>query len=298
MRHELVVCTRNRPDDTLRCLESVATQTRSPDRVIVVDSSDTDATKHVTETFARTSGLAVDFFHSAPGLTLQRNAALDHLDESTDVVHFVDDDAILDPAYLHGILATFEDHPQAGGAGGRICNLPEHLPNRLRRILLLNSRDQGVLLRSGVNVLSFTGDRPRRVGWLSGCSMSYRCRSITGLRFDESRSGNGVGEDVDFSARVAARAELVWTPLAVLEHRQSAINREDQATVMRRVIRSRWRLAADRVGQVSRTAVLYAIAGEVLISLTKAGRHRSRGLARHAFAHLAAVGDIIKGTPV
>ncbi|MGW1809118.1 glycosyltransferase [Streptomyces sp. NPDC002078] len=276
----------------------MATQSARPDRVLIVDSSTTDATRRVSEAFARRSGLDVEFVHSAPGLTLQRNVALDHLLEKTDVVHFVDDDVILEPDYLRWILAAFDEWPLAGGVGGKISNLPDHTARWYRRTFMLESRTQGALLRSGVNVLNFTGRHPRQADWLSGCSMSYRRSSITGLRFDESRAGNGVGEDVDFSARVGMRSQLVWTPLAVLEHRQSPINREDTALVTRRVIRHRWRLACDRVGRVSRTAVLFAITGEVFLSLFLAGMLRSRHYARHAAAHAAAVSDIVKGIPV
>lgn len=298
MRHELVICTRNRADDTRQCLISVAGQSALPDRVLVVDSSDTDATRRVTEAFRGRSGFAVEFVEAPPGLTMQRNVALDCLDESTDVVHFVDDDTILDPGYLHEILAAFETHPEAAGVGGRISNLPEHAPRWYRRAFLLDSRREGVLLPSGVNVLSFTGERPRRVDWFSGCAMSYRCRSIAGMRFDESRTGGGMGEDVDFSARVAARAQLVWTPRAAVEHRLSSVNREDPGMVLRRMIRHRWRLASDGVGRVNRAAVLYAIAGEVFVSLVLAALHRSGHYARLAVASVAGAADIIRGVPV
>jgi GT2 family glycosyltransferase len=298
MRHELVICTKDRPCEARQCLESVALQTERPNRVIVVDSSATEATRRAVEEVSRVTGLNTWFLHTRPGLTLQRNVGLDHLDESTDIVHFVDDDTILEPGYLQGILSGFEQLPEAGGVGGRISNLPEHQPHWHRRLFLLNSRRQGVLLRSGVNILSFTGDRPRRVGWLSGCSMSYRCRDIAGLRFDEGRAGNGVGEDVDFSARVAKRAPLMWMPTAVLEHRQSPVNREEEAAVMRRTIRHRWRLAMHGVGPVTRGAVLYGVLGQIVISLAKAGTRRSRYSLRMAVTSAVALIDIAKGLPV
>lgn len=298
MRHELVICTRNRVDDLRRCLDSVAAQSRLPDCVIVVDSSDTDATRRVTEAFANRTGPAVRYVRTAPGLTLQRNVGLDHLAASTDVVHFVDDDTVLESGYLCEILAVFETRPDIGGVGGRDVRLPEPDPVWYRCLFLLNSRRQGVLLRSGVNVQSATGDSERLVDWLSGCSMSYRCRIIGGMRFDESRSGVGPAEDVDFSARVAERARLVWTPLARLEHRLSPVNRDDAAMTLRRTIRSRWRLARDHVGAVNRVAVIYGVSGEFLISMLLAVRCRSRFYGRLAIASATGAGDILKRTPV
>ncbi|MER5469970.1 glycosyltransferase family A protein [Streptomyces sp. NPDC002935] len=303
MRHEMIICTRNRPNDLRRCLESVAEQKSLPDRLIIVDSSDADSTRQVVEGFAETHDwMSVKFLRAAPRKTVQLNMALDLLDKSTDFVHFTDDDIILDPEYTSEILALFEESPSCGGIGGRISNLSERRASGLARwyrcLFLLDSPRQGALLSSGMNVMCRTGSRPRRVGWLSGCSMSYRHSAIRGLRFDETRAGNGMGEDVDFSARVAERTELLWTPRAVLDHLLSPINREDDLWVRRRGIRSRWRLAVLGVSPVSRAAVLYSVLGDALMLLAMAGVFRSRRYMREAAADAAAVLDIVKGVPV
>ena len=128
--------------------------------------------------------------------------------------------------------------------------------------------------------------------------MSYRRRSIEGLRFDETRLGYGMGEDVDFSARVAARAPLVWTPLAAIEHAESQINREDDFLLARRTVRSRWQLAKHGVSPVSRTAVIYAAIGDALRLLVMAGVFRSHHYLRQAAATFTSFVDIIKGVPV
>ena len=128
--------------------------------------------------------------------------------------------------------------------------------------------------------------------------MSYRTSEIVGLKFDEARTGNGIGEDVDFSARVAARAPLLWTPSAILEHRQSPINRETANLVQRRVIRHRWRLARDKVGGVRRATVLYAVMGEVLVASYKAIRLRSRHYGSFALANAMGLADVVMRRPV
>ena len=60
----LVLCTRNRPDEVRTCLETVRVQTRVPDRVLVVDSSDDDATERIVADFA--DGVADGLGHRAP----------------------------------------------------------------------------------------------------------------------------------------------------------------------------------------------------------------------------------------
>ncbi|WP_306978592.1 glycosyltransferase family 2 protein [Streptomyces canus] len=301
MRHELVICTRNRADDLRQCLESVAAQSNPPCRVVIVDSSDGDSAERVAEEVAGRGSLVIKFVHTAPGLTLQRNAALALIEESTDVIHFVDDDMVLDRDYLRLILSAFREHPNCGGVGGRISNLPKRRAKGIvrwfRYAFLLDSPRPGVLLPSGVGVICRTGDQPRPVDWLSGGSMSYRRRCIAGLRFDESRSGYGMGEDVDFSARVAGRAPLVWTPLAVIEHRYP-FNHGDNIQLRRRAVRSRWQLAKHGVGSVIRAAVVYAVIGDALMLLAMAGVFRSRHHARQACATLVGLVDVIKGLPV
>ncbi|WP_181802889.1 glycosyltransferase family 2 protein [Streptomyces shenzhenensis] len=302
MRHELIICTRNRADDLRQCLESVAAQSRLPDRVIVVDSSDTDATRRVVDDFRSGSGLAVTFASGPARKTVQMNAALKLLDTATDIVHFTDDDVVLDREYLAEILATFDAHPECGGVGGRIADLPPRrakgLVRRVRRAFLLDSARQGALLPSGMNTMCRTGSGPYRVDWLSGCSMSYRRRAIDSVRFDETRARAGSGMDLDFSARVAARTQLIWTPRAFLNHSASDIERDDELLVRRRVVRSRWRLARIGVGPVNRPAVLFAVMGDTLMLLAMTVVFRSRTHLRQAIANGVGVIEAVRGVPV
>lgn len=297
MRHQLVICTRNRADDVATCLESVFAQTTQPDSVLIVDSSTDAKTKMLVDSLI-SPPCPIIYMPSLAGLTHQRNVALSVASGAADVVHFVDDDAVLEPAYIEEILACFAQDPIVGGVGGRISNLPQHSPQWYRTLLRLNSSRQGALLASGVNVLAFTGASVRRVDWLSGCSMSYRTTAISGLWFDEERRGNGVGEDVDFSARVAASHPLAWTPFAVLEHRQSPVNREAVNFVQRRVIRSRWRLASQGVGGVRKAAVVCAVLADAAIALGKAARFRSRHYGLYAWANLLGLVDASRGKEV
>lgn len=297
MRHELVICTKDRPDEVRRCLDTVLPQTRLPDRVLVVDSSDSPATQHVVRTFVDAIP-RVDYVRSEAGLTRQRNVALDALAAETDVVHFVDDDTLLDEDYLASILDVFERRPEAVGVGGRISNLPEHSPRLYRRLLLTDSSRQGALLPSGKNILCFNGSSVRPVDWLSGCCMSYRRSKLRGLRFDEMRGGNGIGEDVDFSARAARVGPLLWTPHAVLEHRQSQVNRYDAYQAARRGQRSRWKLARDGVGEVRQPAVLLAALGEASILGVKAVCYLSRSSWRGGLGILHGLVDVARGRSV
>lgn len=270
MHHEVIVCTKDRPTELRRCIDALRMQRQRPRRVVVVDSSTS-----LVEFMSEELPFAILHLPAEPGLTHQRNIGLALLLADTDIVHFLDDDAVPDPEYIGEIAAAFDNFPSAAGVGATITNLPTHRPWLLERLFNLNSRRQGALLKSGVNILSFTGDGDRQVDWLSGCCMSYRLSLVRGMTFDERRRGNGLGEDVDFSSRARSRGPLIWAHGARVQHLQSMVNRDDAASVVRRGVANRWQLAVDGVGGVRRTNVIYATAGLILIHLCRAVRSRS-----------------------
>ena len=127
LRHDVVIATRDRPDELAGCLASLGRQERAPRAVWVVDASDGDATAEVCR--ATPPGLDVRHLRSAPGTGLQRNVGIDR--STADVLHFVDDDVILEPGYLAALAAVYDadaapagDPRQVLGVGGLPTNLP------------------------------------------------------------------------------------------------------------------------------------------------------------------------------
>jgi glycosyltransferase involved in cell wall biosynthesis len=230
LRVSVVICTRNRPDDLAACLGSLAVQTRRPQQVIVVDASDGDASVAVVERWrAAAGGADVRVIRSRPGLTRQRNRGVDEAGGA--VVTFLDDDVVLDPGYLDAIVPLFELDPGIGGVEGTVVMPPlrgrRRLANAVRHLFAMNSlgRRRGVK-RSGCVTYDPTPRVPRPVTCLVGCNMSFRRVVFARFRFDEWYDGYGLGEDADFSYRVARRWRLVQTPYARCLHRQSPVARE------------------------------------------------------------------------
>lgn len=288
VRHEVVVCTKDRPMELRRCLEALRAQDDRPDRILVIDAS----------TGARTSALRAgantEHVSARPGLTSQRNRALSMLLPDTEIVHFLDDDAVPEPGYLREMNAVLLRTEGAAGAAGCITDLPSHSPWLLERLFLLNSRRQGALLRSGVNVLVFDGSEDRSVEWLTGCCMSYRVRLIAGLQFDERRVGGGLGEDVDFSSRAAARGPLVWTPRARTAHLYSPLGREQARNVVRGDVLHRWRLASDGVAGVKRGWVIYSTLGIAVVQTARAARNRTAEPLQAGLGALLGLVDVLR----
>ncbi|MFA7430446.1 MAG: glycosyltransferase [Rhodospirillaceae bacterium] len=97
----VVICTRNRPKELARCLKSFATQTRTPDQVVVVDNaSDDDSTRLV----ALAAG-AEYVLEPRVGLDRARNAGARAA--RCDIVAYTDDDVVLDPHWLERLASGF-----------------------------------------------------------------------------------------------------------------------------------------------------------------------------------------------
>jgi glycosyltransferase involved in cell wall biosynthesis len=100
----VAVCTRDRPDDLARCLESL---TRMPDdgqELMVVDSaSATGATRNIAGRYPRVRYIRED----RPGLDIARNRAL--REARGEIVAFTDDDATPDAGWLRALHANFGD---------------------------------------------------------------------------------------------------------------------------------------------------------------------------------------------
>ncbi len=275
-RSELVLCTRNRVDDLRECLTSVFGADCPPERILVVDSSDGDGTEQLVAAMSDKCPVALEYVRGPVGLTLQRNVGLSLLRPSTQVVHFLDDDVVLEPDYFVAVDAAFGTDAGIAGVGGKITDAESFEPSRLYSLLLLSGR-QGAVLRSGHNMMATDHVADTDVEWLSGCSMSYRVGHIDGLRFDVRRAGYGLGEDVDFSMRAAERGRLVWTPAARLEHHQGDRGPNYYFVMRRAGVRNQWMLASDRLGRVRRWAVVYATLAWVLKgSLAAAARGNLR----------------------
>jgi len=203
----VIVATKNRSEAIERYALASLERSAFRDFVCVVwDASDDERTRKVVEgawTFP------IRYFEAPrPGLTSQRNDAVDHVLEhipSVRYVLFIDDDSELSQDSLEGVLQTFENEDVWG------VNVP-HAPileedgNRekeIRNKVLASSRS-----RVMTSYLYNRGTCPEPHGidvdWLSGCGMAFR-REVFGeleLRFPEEFQhfgGYALGEDLALS---------------------------------------------------------------------------------------------------
>jgi len=296
MNDDLIICTRNRPMDLSRCLESVARQVRIPDRIIVCDSSDGPDIAHLVQDLAADPllGHRFTYLSAAPGLPRQRNLAI--ADSSGDVVHFIDDDVVLDPRYFKHIDEVFESDcgGTIGGVGGLITNLPDHRPRWILELLQLDSHRQGTVLRSGRNVLVFETDGLVEVDWLSGCSMSFRRVVFEDNEFNEKLVGYALGEDVDFTFRVGQACRLVVCGSARLQHLSSPVGRLQRKELVRKELLHRYWRVRDGIGNLSERAFWVSVGGQLAWLAYQAAARRSRYSAKEMWWTLLGILDIAR----
>jgi GT2 family glycosyltransferase len=262
----LVLCTRNRPTEVRTCLETVRVQTRVPNRVLVVDSSDDDATASVVVGLATAwpDSSVITYLRCEPGLTRQRAAGIDA--STGEIVHFVDDDTVLDPGYVAAIVATFaaDRDGSLGGVGGFVTDQPPHSFGKVDAWLGLDGASEGVVLPSGRNVRVYTEpSEPIAVDWLPGCAMSYRRAVFATERpnIDLGRDRNG--EDVELSYRVRQRWGLVVTPHARIEHHESPRGRRSREELVTVELISRYDRVRAGTGRLSRRAFWVSAFGQL-----------------------------------
>ncbi len=220
----IVICTKDRAQDLKKCLDSISGQSRFPEQIVVVDSGTDDAPEIVASFASRHTAIDIQYIHSEPGLTKQRNIGINAA--NGDVIHFFDDDVTLNPDYLQEIQYLFDRDATLLGAGPKVvlAYTPSPLGRIWRRIFLLpDVAGSGRLLRSGFG--SYTWYTRRRdvhdVEILCGCCCAFRKNVFEKVRFDEYFAGYGYLEDLDFSYRVASLGKLVTHSGAVIEHWES-----------------------------------------------------------------------------
>jgi len=116
----VVICTRDRPESVVVALRGLAALRYSPVEVVVVDNApSSDATR---DAVAAEFGDDPRFRYvrePRPGLSCARNRGV--AEATGDIVAFTDDDVIIDPWWLDGIVRGFQAVPGAGCVTGLIA---------------------------------------------------------------------------------------------------------------------------------------------------------------------------------
>lgn len=239
--------TLNRADQLKNTLHSILRNTVLPQKIIIVDQSENEKTKHIVNYFREK--LNIEYLNvNYKGLTKARNEILSYA-KDFDVVTFLDDDVELDKNYFEEIVKAFQEDKNLAGCQGFIEN-QGGIKGFLFRLA------EGMPLTGSPKVTNcfvntypfFPPSRPVISEWLSGCNMSYRVDYIEKEKFNENFILYGLGEDLEFSYRLFVSGKrLLMLPSARLKHIPSGLKRlPSRVAVMMRLAYRRYMIAKYR----------------------------------------------------
>lgn len=209
-------------------LGSIQTQTRRPDRIIVIDGSDTPI-DFVLKEFPE---LSMEYQAvRPPSLPKQRNVGIGLLGDEDSWVGFLDDDLVLEKNALEElekfvIRESLNSEKELVGAGLAINNEGLIKFNWWRSFLLLDKFPGGVFTRSGCPAAIRSVHHDIDLEWLYGGATFWRSKIYREFKFDEWFNGTGYYEDVDFSYRVSRKYRLALSSKSRCYHYHHPVRKE------------------------------------------------------------------------
>lgn len=298
----VVVCTRHRPALLTRFLDSLAEQSPHPAQLIIVDASLDAESRAALERHPRRHELAerIDYRQvdaSLAGVTRQRNLGLSLVE--TDLAAFFDDDVVLLPGCLAALERTHRAAPELVGVGAHIVNEPA-TPSavwRLRRLLwIVPTLAPGRYFGSGVSTpWGFGGafDGLAEGDWLPGGAVMWKTEAARATGFTDGLDGYGMGNDLEFSLRIARLGRQVMAGDARLLHLQEGGGRPDPRRLGYEGLRNRRHI--HQVGGGDRLPLKLWFAYAVIVETGLQALNLLRpGRARDTWEYLSGVGRFVR----
>ena len=207
----VVIPTRNRPEQLKTCLAAIFKNSILPDKVIIIDSSDFNHKNNDIPTDKRISYQTTLIASAA----IQRNIGIESVSSDTKYLAFLDDDVIIPSDYFLKLINTLKS-TGAIGVSGLAVNPQKNcvtgnnsaLRDLFSRFFLNNSKKNGVILSSGVNIpVRVKSPNPIKVQWLIGCAL-WNYNKVKLIRFEKDFFGQSLGEDVIFSLKASQNGSL------------------------------------------------------------------------------------------
>ena len=247
--------TRNRSEALALSLPLMLTQSRLPQEILVVDSSDDPrANLALVAKLAATTPVPLRHKVSPPGMTVQRNIGLAEV--STEVVFFPDDDSLVLPGALAAMLRIYDlDHTgQIGGVCSAEAKTPPEgvfaatttttattagyqmsLADRLKaKIARSRYALQDRLFRDPFHLCAerhyarlpaapdwMAAENAILVPWMTGFRMSFRTELIRRRGFNEHLGRYALCEDIDAGFGILQSHLLVGARNAQIYHHKA-----------------------------------------------------------------------------
>lgn len=277
-----IIITRDRLEDLMRCLQSVAQQTVLPAEVVIVDAGSDPRVHPAARDLLVALGIRVVYLRSEPGTSRQRNVGIQHA--SGDLLFFLDDDVVPERDYHAALLDAYRrlDGRPVGGVQGTITNVRQlklwtELFCRLFLLRYPIRRGKARMLPSGhCTWYQVPPDLVEVETMSSGCC-SYRREALREFQFDEALGGYGLKEDIDLSYRISRRWPLFHTQHARLRHNFSSAGRPTLREFSRKRIAHTvyvWRKNLPHSAPHA-LALGWSLVGHVLLAIAQSVRMRT-----------------------
>ena len=246
-RLAVVVPTRNRPKELRTLLANLGQQTRAPDTVVVVDSSDEGLRSEIR---AIVRELEIPCFyreHWPPSAAAQRNAGLAAVLPHADLVALLDDDLTIDTTALENACAEIQ-HISQDFIGFGFNATDENAKrgygplrtSRFARALGLYSERIGAVTKSGWHTRLVHVKEPTEVEWLLTGAVIWRAEAIRNIYFDEVFDQYSYLEDLEFSLQARKRGRFIILPTVTYLHEPAVGGRKSPFWFGRIEVRNRY----------------------------------------------------------
>jgi GT2 family glycosyltransferase len=224
----VVVATRDRPQRLDRCLEALAEVTYAPFEVLVVDNA--PSTRETLAVVRQRSGVdaRVRYVRELrPGLSCARNRGLD--EARGELIAFTDDDVVVDPGWLDGVVRGFDRSPSVACVTGlvpsaRLDNAEQRYFDR-RVSWAVSCTPRRYDPHADLQASSLYPYAAGQFG--TGANFAFRTAVLRALGgFDEALGAGapaGGGEDLDVFVRtILAGHVIAYEPAAIVWHEHRA----------------------------------------------------------------------------
>lgn len=254
--YSIAIATRNRVDALKLSIPRMLNQSRPPDQIVVVDSSDDHSIiRKIVDEATKDSGVQTTVIEWERGITKQRNRALQEI--RNPIVFFPDDDSIWHPGVAEETMRVYEldtsreisavcaaesKEPPSGFFEGDRPSYEMNTGDRMKlRFAKYRYRfenkfipDPAKLLGRGfyekVKYRSWMAEFDVvPVEWMTGFRMSFRTEKIKEVGFCKAFSNYSLFEDIDASFAVWNLGEVLAARKAKVFHYKSPERRDDAA---------------------------------------------------------------------
>ncbi len=230
MNVSVIIPTKQRPESLLRCIKSIASQSRLPNEIVVVDATDKHNRELEKKLISECKNISLIYLNTSSGINYQRNIGARR--SSGEILIYLDDDVVLDIDYIKFMLEIFETDPIVGGVTGKINNFQDKkllgTSSIIRRMLWLSKFGNGRFTSYGYVRRLDKNDDMCVVEFMPGGCMAIKKNIWRAILFDEKLKGYSLCDDEDFSYRVSRKHKIIFTPYAKLDHLQAGIGRPNK----------------------------------------------------------------------